>query len=222
MTDPAPGHAALRHVLLTGFEPFGGDAVNPSGAVAQALNGTPLAGHLLVGVTLPTAFAASVERLHQLLGQIQPVLVVCTGVAKGRTGLALERVALNLLDAPLPDNAGQQPVDQPVRPGAPPAHFSGLPVKAMQRALHAHGHAAELSLSAGSYVCNAVFFELMEALATRPEHRGVVGGFIHLPALPAQHPTGPSMALADQVAAVAVAIEAALAHAQPSVPGGAR
>nr|HPK34063.1 pyroglutamyl-peptidase I [Ottowia sp.] len=129
---PPSDTAALRKVLLTGFEPFGGDALNPSWLAAQALHGRRIAGHQVVAAQLPTVFGASLERLDALLHQHRPVLVVCLGLAAGRAALSLERVAINVQDARMPDNAGAEPVDAPVVPGGPAAYFSTLPIKAMR------------------------------------------------------------------------------------------
>lgn len=206
MTPPNPT------VLLTGFDAFGGDALNPSGLAAEALHGWQVLGHAVVGATLPTVFSESQAELRRLLSAHRPAWVVCTGVAKGRIGLSLEQVALNLVDARIPDNRGAQPTDHSVLARAPAAYFTTLPVKAMRHALQQAGQAAELSQTAGTFVCNAVFFALMHALATRPRLRGAKGGFVHLPALPEQEPEGPAMALGDQVAALKIALQAALQY----------
>jgi pyroglutamyl-peptidase len=128
--------------------------------------------------------------------------VLALGLAGSRSAISLERVAVNLIDARIADNAGAQPVDVAVAADGPAAYFTGLPVKALCAALLADGHPAELSHSAGSFVCNQVFYGLMHALAARP---GVAGGFIHLPPLPAQaarHPQARPMALDEQVRAL--------------------
>lgn len=199
-------------VLLTGFEPFGGDDANPSQDVVRALDRGVVNGHRIEGVLLPVAFAPVPSLLEALLAHHQPALVLALGQAGGRSGLSIERVALNLADARIADNAGAQPMDQPVLAGAPAAYFSSLPVKAMAARLRAQGIPADLSLSAGTYVCNQVFFTLAHLLATR--HAGARGGFIHVPWLPAQAARqpcgGPSMALATMVEGVRAALECAL------------
>jgi pyroglutamyl-peptidase len=139
----------------------------------------------------------------------RPALVVCTGQAGGRASLSLERVALNVNDARIPDNTGSQPVDTPVIPGAPAAYFSTLPIKAMLAALLDAGINAEVSQTAGTFVCNHVFYGLMHELATHAELRQTRGGFIHVPWLPAQGQ--PSMRLDEIVQGLKVAIECALA-----------
>lgn len=189
-------------VLLTGFDPFGGAARNPSWLAAHALQGRSIAGHRVIAAQLPTVFGSSLGELAGLLKQHRPALVLCLGLAGGRNALSLERVAINLNDARMADNAGEQPIDSAVVPGGPAAYFSSLPIKAMLQALQQAGIAAELSQSAGTFVCNQVFYGLMQALAARP---GVVGGFIHLPPMPeqaARHPQTQTMPLAEQLAAM--------------------
>ncbi|MBS0461087.1 MAG: pyroglutamyl-peptidase I [Proteobacteria bacterium] len=210
-------------VLLTGFEPFGGEAVNPAREIVLALAGTTIAGHRVVTAVLPVAFATALHALDAAIAAERPALVIAIGQAGGRAGISIERVAINLIDARIPDNAGAQPIDAPVIAGAPAAYFSTLPVKATLTALHATDIPAELSFSAGSYVCNAVFFALMHVLATR--HPSVRGGFIHVPYLPQQaaaYPGAPGMALATMTRGIGIAITAALTHARDvRVHGGA-
>lgn len=173
-------------LLLTGFEPFGGAALNPSAELVAALHGQVIGEHRVEGALLPTVFGRSLTALDALLAQHRPALVLCTGLAGGRAALSLERVAINVDDARIADNAGAQPVDRAVVVGAPAAYFSTLPIKAMRAAIEAQGVPAEISQTAGTFVCNHVFFGLMHALATRAELRGVPGGFMHVPWLPGQ------------------------------------
>lgn len=196
-------------VLLTGFEPFGGEQDNPSLEIARALHGTRIAGHRIVGAVLPTAFATSLSALDALLARHRPALVVALGQAGGSAGISLERIAVNLIDARIADNAGAQPVDVPVIRDAPAAYFSTLPLKAMLQRLHAAGLPAALSQSAGTFVCNQVFF----ALSHRLQETRTRGGFIHVPYLPAQaarHDGAASMELDDMVAAIRLCLETAL------------
>jgi len=195
-------------VLVTGFDPFGGGEVNPSWQAVQALQGSTIAGHRVVGAELPTVFGQSLQALRVLLRQHRPTLVLCTGQAGGRAALSLERVAINVDDARIPDNAGAQPVDSPVVPGGPDAYFTGLPIKAMLKALLDAGINAEVSQTAGTFVCNHVFYGLMHELATEPQLRGVRGGLVHVPWLPGQGQ--PSMGLAEIVQGLRVAIACAL------------
>ncbi|MEY3251663.1 MAG: hypothetical protein RL227_636 [Pseudomonadota bacterium] len=209
----------MTRLLLTGFEPFGGDAVNPSELVAAALHGQVLqAGGVratVVAQRLPCVFGAAQRVLADAIEEFQPAVVLSLGLAAGRAGLTPERVAVNLVDARIADNAGARPCDAPVAPEGPAAYFTTLPVKAMVAAMRAAGAPAELSLSAGSFVCNEIFYALMHLLALRGP-AGCRGGFMHLPLLPAQAqgPAGlrPSVALDLQVAAVSAALAAALAH----------
>ena len=200
--------AALPVVLITGFDAFDGDTLNPSWLAAQALHGRRIAGHKLVAAQLPTVFRDSLDVLRALLRAHRPALVLCLGQAGGRAALSLERVAININDARIADNAKAQPVDTPVVPGAPAAYFTRLPVKAMLQALQRAGIAAEVSQTAGTFVCNHVFYGLMHELATRRGLKAVRGGFVHVPWLPGQGT--PAMALDDMVRGIAVALRCAL------------
>ena len=214
--------AALPTLLLTGFEPFGGEITNPSWQVAQALHGEVLGGARVVAVQLPCVFGAALAALQAALQQHRPQLVLALGQAGGRCELTPERVAINVDDARIADNSGAQPVDRPVVPGGPAAYFSSLPIKAMVAALRAAGVPASVSQTAGTFVCNHVFYGLMHALQ---KHPGVRGGFMHLPLLPEQAtrlPGQPSVALATQVAGVRVALATALgSDVDLHVAGGA-
>ena len=194
-------------VLVTGFDPFGGAGINPSWLAAQALDGRRIAGHTLRAAQLPTVFDQALAVLGQLLTTYRPQLVLCTGQAGGRAALSLERVAINVNDARIPDNARTQPIDTPVVAGGPAAYFSSLPIKAMLAALEAQGIRAEVSQTAGTFVCNHVFYGLMHRLA-EPQFAGVRGGLVHVPWLPEQGQ--PSMALDQIVAGLELAIRTAL------------
>jgi pyroglutamyl-peptidase len=211
MVAPSDNSTIARAtVLVTGFEPFGADAsVNPSRLAAQALDGRVVAGHRVVGAQLPTVFGDAIAALRKLLLEHKPVLVLCTGQAGGRGAISLERVAINVNDARIPDNAGAQPVDTPVVADAPAAYFTTLPIKAMLAALLEGGVLAEVSQTAGTFVCNHVFYGLMHELATRPELAGTRGGFVHVPWLPGQGQ--PSMPLDKIVQGLELAIACALA-----------
>jgi pyroglutamyl-peptidase len=200
-------------LLLTGFEPFGGDAINPSAEVVQRLHGQPLEVAGVVwqvhGVVLPCTFEGSAAQLQAALAATRARAVLCTGLAAGRRAFGLERVAINLNDARIADNAGAQPLDAAVVPGGPTAYFATLPVRRIVQALRQAGLPAEVSYSAGTFVCNHVFYALMHALRRRPR---VPGGFMHLPALPEMAPPGlPGLALAAQLQAVQLALAEAAA-----------
>ena len=205
----------LPCVLLTGFDAFGSDRlaaqpVNPSWLAVQALHGSRVEGHDVVAAQLPTVFGTATAELMRLIDLHHPALVVCVGQAGGRHVISLERVAVNLVYAHIPDNAGAQPQDEPVVAGAPAAYFSTLPVTAMLHALQAAGLPAELSYIAGPFVCNHVFYGLMHALASRPALQGVCGGFIHVPYVPSQGQ--PSLPLGDTVRGLRLAVACALAE----------
>jgi pyroglutamyl-peptidase len=227
--DLQPGRQAKTTkrpcVLLTGFEAFGASRaespqLNPSWLAIAPLHGDLIAGHQLVSARLPCAFGASLQQLGELLELHHPALVIAVGQAGGRHSLSLERVAINVDDASQPDNAGFQPIDQPVLPEGPAAYFSSLPIKAMLRDLRQAGFKAEVSQSAGTYVCNHVFYGLMHALATQPALAGSRGGFVHVPYLPEQGE--PSLALADTTAALRMLVASALAtSADVALTGGA-
>lgn len=199
-------------VLVTGFEPFGADTINPSWMAAQALHGRLVAGHRIIGAQLPTRFGAALQVLRELLSRHRPVLVVGTGQAGGRPAISLERVAINVNDARIPDNAGSQPIDTPVIDDAPAAYFTTLPIKAMMTAMRAAGINAEVSQTAGTFVCNHAFFGLMHELASRAGLPHTRGGFVHVPWLPGQGQ--PSMTLDKIVAGLRIGIECALTTSQ--------
>ncbi len=204
----APAVGRFPAVLVTGFEPFGGETLNPSWMAVQALHGRVVAGHRLIGAQLPTAFGQSLQALRDLLHRYRPALVLCTGQAGGRAALSLERIAINVNDARIADNAGSQPIDTPVVAGGPDAYFTSLPIKAMLSSLLAEGINAEVSQTAGTFVCNHVFYGLMHELATRHDLRRTRGGLVHVPWLPAQGQ--PSMRLDEVVQGLRVAIACAL------------
>lgn len=196
-------------MLLTGFDPFGGESVNPSWQAVQALDGRLIEGHRVVAVQVPTAFKASLETLSKALDEHAPRVVVAVGQAGGRDGISLERVAINLIDARIPDNAGDQPVDVPVVADGPAAYFTRLPIKAALQALMREGIAAHVSQTAGTYVCNHVFYGLMHMLCGQLDIRA---GFVHVPWSPeqaAQHHQ-PGMALDEVAQALTIILATAL------------
>jgi pyroglutamyl-peptidase len=200
-------------ILLTGFEPFGGQSVNPSWVAAQSARDLLRAEGLAVeAVELPCVFGAAGSVLREVLGDLEPELVVCIGQAGGRGRVSLERVAINCDDAPIPDNAGNQPVDREVVPGGPAAYFTSLPVKAALLAVEKAGIPVEISQTAGTYVCNHAFFTLMHELASHP---GVRGGFVHVPFAPDQVEQGsgkPSLPVASMAEAIAAVVRTSLSQ----------
>lgn len=199
-------------ILLTGFQPFGGESTNPSWQAAQKAAALLRSeGFEAQAVELPCVFGEAIRVLEAALEQHRPGLVICAGQAGGRPRISLERVAINCDDARIPDNAGNAPVDQAVVHGGPAAYFSTLPVKAALAALTAAGIPAEVSQTAGTYVCNHVFYGLMHALRLRP---GTRGGFVHVPYEPGQLPPGstaPALPLEQQAEALAVVARTASA-----------
>ncbi len=206
-------------VLLTGFDAFGGAAVNPSWLAVQALDGRSVAGHKIIAAQLPTAFETSIIELRRLLQAYKPALVICVGLASGRDSMSIERVAINIQDASIADNAGHQPLDVSVISSGPAAYFSTLPIKAMLYALQKAGIPAEISQTAGTFVCNHVFYALMHALASSRRAKKPRGGFIHVPFLPAQG--APNMGLETMVAGLHCAVESALTTEQYDLAYGA-
>lgn len=180
-----------------------------------------LAGVTLQTRLLPTCFGTAMDRIEGALAAWPADAVLSLGLAGGRTGLSVERVAINLDDARIADNAGRQPVDQPVVAGAPAAYFSTLPVKAMAAAIRVAGVEASVSHTAGTFVCNHVFFATSHLAATR--WPGLRCGFVHVPWLPDQglRHGGPSMEAASMARGVAAALLAIHARVpEPCVSEG--
>ena len=188
----------MRTVLITGFEPFGGETVNPSWEVVSRLDNAIIGGCRVVARQLPCVFGEALVELNAAIDSLSPALVLSVGQAGGRTDITVERVAINVDDARIADNRGNQPVDTPIVAGGPVAWFSSLPIKAIVAALRNAGIPASVSQTAGTFVCNHVMYGLLHKLSGIPETKG---GFIHIPYLPQQaaaHPGAPSMA-ADTV-----------------------
>jgi pyroglutamyl-peptidase len=209
----------MKTVLLTGFEPFGGDALNPAGEIARQLDGVEIAGRQVRGAVLPCVFGKSVVELRRLLRRHRPALVICLGLANGRAEITPERVAINVDDARIPDNAGRQPVDRAIVRGGPAAYWSTLPVKAIVAELRGQDVPAAVSQTAGTFVCNHVFYALMhELVRKRPKVRG---GFIHVPAQRgAERPGQPALPLRVMRDAVATAILVSLTRRELRATGG--
>lgn len=205
MTDPA------RIVLLTGFDPFGGETVNPSWEAVRLLHGETIAGHRIETAMLPTAFARGASALLDALDRYRPALTLCVGQAGGRSHLSLERVAINTIDARIADNDGARPIDIPCVAGAPAAYFATAPIKAMRAAVDAAHIPVEVSNTAGTFVCNHVFYVLMHALANDGDRAR--GGFVHVPYLEEQarrHGSTAFMPIETMIAGLRIAIATAL------------
>ena len=195
-------------LLLTAFEPFGGEAVNPA---EEAMGRMPdrVGDVEIVKLAVPVTFAGCLAPVAEAIEREAPDAVLCLGQAGGRAAITPERVAVNVDDARIPDNAGEQPVDRPAVPGGPAAYFATLPVKAMAEAIRAAGVAAEVSNTAGTFVCNHLMYAVLHLLAER--YPGVRAGFMHVPFVPEQtgdKPGQPSMPLADMVRGLTAAVGA--------------
>ncbi|MDQ7792852.1 MAG: pyroglutamyl-peptidase I [bacterium] len=200
----------MNHILISGFEPFGGERVNPSAEVARTLNGTDVRGVRLRAVVLPVDWHTGPQRLLAELGQAGPRALLMLGQSARSTALTLERVAVNLRSGV--DAAGCEANDVAVVEGGPAAYFSTLPLGDLMRALREQASPATLSSSAGLYLCNAVFYAAMHFLEQRD--LAIPAGFVHLPLLPeqalAKDPPPASMSLDDQARGV-LALAAILA-----------
>lgn len=214
----------MTTVLLTGFEPFAGGVRNPSwDAVSAIAAASAPPGVAVHAVLLPVAFDRSAAVLREAVDRLSPDLVLAVGLAEGRRAITPERVAVNLDDARIPDADGAQPVDVPALPGGPAAFFTSLPVKRMVAAARAVGAPAELSSTAGAYVCNHVFVVLQSLGADRP---GMRSGFVHVPATPetrvSERPDADAVPLDVIVAGLGAMLDAALDPAPDAVvPAGA-
>ncbi|HTO11667.1 MAG TPA: pyroglutamyl-peptidase I [Candidatus Binatia bacterium] len=195
-------------ILLTGFEPFGGHAANPSEEVAKALDGRAVGGAVVRSAVLPVDHAAAGPHAARLVDELDPRAIVHLGLAAGRPRIALERVALNVMDFDTPDNTGYRARNEPCVAGGPPAYFATLPLAAMLEALVADGVPAYVSNTAGTYLCNQTLYGTLHRLAGRGHPARA--GFIHLPLLPAMVAAGgleqPSMDAALMVRAVEIVL----------------
>jgi pyroglutamyl-peptidase len=211
-----------KHVLLTGFEPFAGEKVNPSELVARSFEGRSIAGRPLAVRVFPVETHSAGERLRAAVGEASPDIVICLGQAGGRNAVAIERVAVNVLDFKQPDNAGVVRRNDPIVPGGPDARLSPLPFGEILTAWGANGIPGYVSNSAGTYLCNQVLYEALgiaESL-TPP----VVAGFVHLPYLPEQAAalgaeSTPSMALDLMKRSIEILIETVVSWDGQRMPG---
>jgi pyroglutamyl-peptidase len=205
----------ILKILVTGFEPFAGERINPSWEVAQCLEGMTVAGAQVCVAQLPCVFSEALGELNRQLQLHQAQIVVALGQADGRSDFSIERVAINVCDARIPDNAGAQPVDVPVVKDGPAAYFSTLPIKKLATALKQQGYPAAISQTAGTFVCNQVFYGLQHAL----QGQGVISGFVHVPLTPLQasQRTGAtlaSMSTETLKEALVCALQVLVKHAQ--------
>jgi pyroglutamyl-peptidase len=197
-------------VLIAGFGPFGPVTRNPSELIAAELDESEVAGSRVAGRVLPVSATRTPAAVRDAIAEVAPSLIVLVGVAPGRSALAAERVAINVLDFDQPDNDGEQPVDVPIRAGGPAAYFSTLPVRAIAQAWQSAGIPGYVSDTAGTYLCNAALYSALDI------GDGILAGFVHVPSLPdeaaRQRPPQPSMTLETMVEGVRIAVEASVAR----------
>ncbi len=193
-------------ILLTAFEPFGGERVN---AALEAMRRTPerMGDGEIVKLTVPTVFGKSTRTVTEAIHDLCPDAVLCLGQAAGRSQLTPERVAINVDDARIPDNEGNRPEDRPIVPDGPAAYFSTLPIRAMTEAIRRTGAPAAISNTAGTFVCNHLMYGVLHAL--KKEGLSIPAGFMHVPCTPeqtAERPELPSLPLDGIAAGVAAAL----------------
>lgn len=209
-------------VVLTGFDPFGGEPVNPAWEAVKQLDGLTIAGAWVHAVQIPTVRFKAIRKVQEAIRRYDPAVVICVGQAGGRMDLTVERVGINCDDFRIGDNEGNQPIDEPIVPGGPAAYFATLPIKSIVAALTSHGIPAKVSNTAGTFVCNHVLYGLLDTLARDSQKRR--GGFIHVPYLPEQAArlkNQPSMALSTIVEGLKIAVEVAVtAPEDAKVTGG--
>ena len=199
-------------VLVTGFDPFNNDSINPSWEAVSRLS-SEIAGAAIVKLQVPTVFHKSIWVIREAMDREQPDVVLSVGQAYGRGDITPERVGINLSDASFPDNEGYQPTDEPIFDNGADGYFSNLPIKAMVEGIRAKGIPASASTTAGTFVCNHVLYGIQYHI--HRDFPNTRSGFIHIPCLPSQTVTMrgmPSMSLADDVIALEAAIEAIVTH----------
>lgn len=201
-------------VLVTGFEPFGGESINPAQMIVEQLP-RQITGAQIIKQIVPCVFGKAIECVQAVMAKEQPDLVVCIGQSGGRDSITPERVAINLCDARIPDNAGNQPIDAPIMADGENAYFSSLPIKAMVAAMAAEGIPAQVSNTAGTYVCNNLMYGVLYHI--QKSFPAMRGGFVHVPFVPEQvadKPGKPALPLAQMVQGMTLAIGAAIANTQ--------
>lgn len=198
-------------ILVTGFDPFGTDTINPSWEAVKRLP-DEIAGHKILKVEVPTVYGRSAEVVAEWIDAQQPNVVINVGQAGGRKGITPEKVAINLDDARIKDNEGNQPLDQPIQVTGDAAYFTQLPVKAIVTRLQESGIAAGVSYSAGTFVCNHLMYQMQYLIAEK--YPKLQSGFIHVPFIPEQvtdRPELPAMELSEITRGLALAIETVIA-----------
>lgn len=195
-------------VLVTAFDPFGGETVNPAYEAVKLLE-DKIAGVDIVRYEIPTVFRKSVEKLEEALQKEKPHAVICIGQAGGRSEITVERIAINIDDARIKDNEGNMPEDEVIYQDGPSAYFSNLPIKQMVSSIREHDIPASISNTAGTFVCNHIMYSLL--YLNEKKNLGIKGGFIHVPYIPKQtidKRNTPSMNLTDIIKGITYAIEA--------------
>ena len=213
----------MRTVLLTGFEPFDGEQINPSWETVRRLDGARIQGGLVHARQLPCRFGESLRVLHLAIRELDPDLIICVGQAGGRAAVTPERVAINVDDARITDNAGRKLIDRAIVLGGPVGYWSTLPIKAIVARVTSQGIPAAVSQTAGTFVCNHVFYGLMHALAATRRRPRPRGGFIHIPYLPGQvrgKKATPSLPLTKMVAALRTAVGVSLRQRRDRIVSG--
>lgn len=193
-------------ILITGFEPFGGESINPSWEAVKLLP-SEIDGHEVITKMLPCVFVKAGEVLDGFIQQYKPDFVLCVGQAGGRANLTVEKVGINLMDGRIADNEGFQPVDEPIKADGETAYFSNLPVKAMVNAIRQAGIPASVSYTAGTYVCNYTLYVTMYLINRK--YPDIKGGFMHIPFAPEQALTKPASTPTMPIETIARGIEAA-------------
>lgn len=195
-----------RKLLFTGFEPFGGETINPSWEAVRQLNGEVIDDVTIVAEVVPTVYGKAIATLENLIVTHNPDIVICVGQAEGRLHMTPERVAINLDDARIPDNGGNQPIDQPIIEDGPVAYWTGLPIKRMVEAMKKSGVPASVSHTAGTFVCNHIFYGLMDYINRTSS--SIRGGFIHIPLIPEQtvDKEAPSLSLDTIIKGLRIAV----------------
>ncbi|MHB1651332.1 MAG: pyroglutamyl-peptidase I [Desulfitobacteriaceae bacterium] len=174
----------MAKVLVTGFDPFGGELSNPSWEAVRQLDGQAIEGFEIVSRQLPTVFGRAMDVLREAVLAENPAAILCVGQAGGRPDITIERVGINVDDARIQDNKGQQPVDQEIVNGGPVAYWSTLPIKGIVKEIRALGIPASVSNTAGTFVCNHILYGLRYFL--EEQQMNIPAGFIHIPYLPEQ------------------------------------
>ena len=190
-------------IIVTGFDPFGGETINPSIECVKAL--PEIEGVELIRLELPTVFKESAKRLNEVINDVKPDAVLSVGQAGGRPGITMERIAINVDDARIPDNISQQPIDETIQTEGEAAYFTTLPIKRIVKAIREAGISAEVSNSAGTFVCNHIMYQSLFA-ATKAE-KPFKAGFMHIPFIPEQTTDKPSLSLDKSTKALQIAIE---------------